>query len=128
MVENRVGLPKAPVEERIVSSFVFPLQHLQVCLEQIEAGEIFEVESLDNFRKSNRVCRNINIAVSAFSGIIASRMLWTKTDGFRAKVLIKVGGLIALAHASHQAVGALDKTRRQLVLDSLSRVSSKDFL
>lgn len=127
MVENSVCFPKAPLDERLVSSLFFPLQHLQTCLADVQDGVMFEGESLNNFRNSNRVCRNINIAVAAFSGLIGKRLLSTKTNRFRGR-LLKAGGFLALGHSVHQTIGAVDKTLRQFKLDSNDRVGQKELV
>lgn len=125
MVENRLNIPRDPIEIRIPNAFIFPLQNLQLCLEQIEAGVVFEGVPLDNFRGSNRACRTINIAAAAFSGVVAARMLSVNIDGLKGKIF-KTAGLVAFAHAASQAAGAYDKSLRQVKLDSKETICKQD--
>ncbi len=125
MVENRIGLPKAPIEERIVNSLVFPLQHLESCIEQLRDGAVITGEALEHLRQSNRVCRSINIGVAVSGRIIGTALVRSTTDGVKGK-LLRASGVLILEHAANQAKAADEKLRMQGVLNSKDSISKHD--
>ncbi len=128
MIEVEPATHGRPVDKKsidgieVLNSVIFPRLHLQDCLQELKSGTVFEGLRLEHFRSSNRACRDTNIAVAALSGLISRKLLRTKTDHLRGKVL-KAGGFFAFGTSAYHTVAALHKTARQLKLDSNYRVT-----
>ena len=119
-IELRPHVPPDPIEIRIPNSILFPLQHLEDCLGGLKEGVVFSGIALKYFRESNRTCQRINTAASVVEGVIATTMLRGKGK------LSKAVGLSILAHAGAQAKGAVEKSIRQVKLDSKDSIGKED--
>ncbi len=125
MIENRPYVPRDPIEIRIPNSIIFPLQHLEDCLAQVEEGTIFNGERLAQFRASNRFCQRINTLTSIAGSVIGTAMLRSDSDGLKGK-LSKAAGLFVLTHATVQAKRAFEKSQRQARLESKDTICKHD--
>jgi hypothetical protein len=125
--DNPVYIPPDTIGVSVLNRYFFASEHLGICLEKLDGGAIFFERALVDFRQSNSVCRELNVITSVVEGALSARLLLASRGNGLGGKLASTSGLLMLAHTAVSVKGAIEKSRRQAVLNSKESISKQDF-